>query len=127
MGEETEGMLKMTMTELNLSARAYNRNHNVGRTIADLEGQESIGAHHIAEAIQYRTPRVVLEIGARRHGTLAGDVLAVLEESDFSQTAAAVPFEHVTRTRSMLKLWCGIFTATFVSLGVVIPALDREN
>ena len=71
--------------------------------------------------------RVVLEIGAHRHGTLAGDVLAVLEESDFSQTAAAVPFEHVTRTRSMLKLWCGIFTATFVSLGVVIPALDREN
>jgi magnesium chelatase family protein len=52
---EAEGMMKMAMTELNFSARAYDRILKVARTIADLEGQERIQAHHVAEAIQYRT------------------------------------------------------------------------
>jgi len=55
LGEEAEGMLKMAMTELNLSARAYDRILKVARTIADLDAAESIAAPHIGEAIQYRT------------------------------------------------------------------------
>ena len=48
-------MLKMAMTELNFSARAYNRIVKLARTIADMAGAETITAEHIAEAIQYRS------------------------------------------------------------------------
>ena len=53
--EDAEGMLRMAMTELNFSARAYDRILKVARTIADLEGVPAIAAHHVGEAIQYRT------------------------------------------------------------------------
>jgi magnesium chelatase family protein len=49
-------LLKMAITELNFSARAYDRILKVARTIADLDGGcETIGAAHVSEAIQYRT------------------------------------------------------------------------
>jgi magnesium chelatase family protein len=53
--EAGEGMMKMAMTELNFSARAYDRILKVARTIADLAGAGQIAAEHIGEAIQYRT------------------------------------------------------------------------
>ncbi len=53
--DECQNLLKMAMTELNLSARAYDRILKVSRTIADLEASDAIQPQHVSEAIQYRS------------------------------------------------------------------------
>ena len=55
LGEESQELIRIAMTELNLSARAYDRILKVSRTVADLAGAEEITPEHVSEAIQYRT------------------------------------------------------------------------
>lgn len=51
---ETQGLLRLAVEKLDLSARASFRLIKVARTIADLDKSESIQTPHIAEALQYR-------------------------------------------------------------------------
>ncbi len=51
---EIKILLNESAERLQLSARAYHRTIKLARTIADLEGSESITSNHILEALQYR-------------------------------------------------------------------------
>lgn len=53
--DECQELLKIAITELNLSPRAYARILKVSRTIANLDHSERIQPQHISEAIQYRS------------------------------------------------------------------------
>lgn len=48
-------LLRTAIDQFGLSARAHDRIIKLARTIADLDGAESIGVVHVAEAVQYRS------------------------------------------------------------------------
>ena len=52
--DAAKSLIKLAVTQLALSARAYHRVLKVARTIADLAGAEVIASTHVAEALQYR-------------------------------------------------------------------------
>ncbi len=52
---DSQAMLLNAAKKFNLSARGYDKVIIISRTIADLDGCDSIETAHIAEAIQYRT------------------------------------------------------------------------
>ena len=47
-------LLEQALSQLGLSARAYDKVRRTARTIADVEGADEVLAEHIAEAVQYR-------------------------------------------------------------------------
>jgi len=52
--DTSQDIIRMAMTEMKLSARAYDKILKVSRTIADLAGEETIKPEHVLEAVQYR-------------------------------------------------------------------------
>lgn len=55
LSDDSQELIRVAMTELNLSARAYDRILKVSRTVADLADSDAITPEHVSEAIQYRT------------------------------------------------------------------------
>ena len=64
--EEGERFLRSAYERLGLSVRSYHRLLRCARTIADLEGEETIGRIHLAEAASYR-------LGSRFFGNGEGE------------------------------------------------------
>jgi magnesium chelatase family protein len=54
MNEKAENAFHIAISKLGLSGRAYHGILRVARTIADLEGKETIQTEHILEAVQHR-------------------------------------------------------------------------
>jgi len=52
--EATTDLLRQAALKFGFSARSYHKILRVSRTIADLDGQDTIALRHVAEALQYR-------------------------------------------------------------------------
>ncbi len=57
------GLLRQAVEKLGLSARAYTRIVKIARTVADLDGVETVLSAHVAEAVQYRRMSVTTGVG----------------------------------------------------------------
>ncbi|MCH7501132.1 MAG: ATP-binding protein [Nitrospinae bacterium] len=53
--DASKQIMALAIDKMGLSARAHDRILKVSRTIADLDGMESLSAEHVAESIQYRS------------------------------------------------------------------------
>lgn len=54
MSEEAQEYLLKAVNKLDLSTRVYNRLRKLARTIADLEGSDTVLKAHVSEALSYR-------------------------------------------------------------------------
>lgn len=57
-------LLHEAAEKMRLSARAYHRVLKVARTIADLDGAQTVGRFHLAEALTYRGPEEMARLAA---------------------------------------------------------------
>ena len=57
--EAGEKLMQGAFERLGLTGRSHDRILRMARTIADLEGAESISAAHLAEAIQFRSSGIL--------------------------------------------------------------------
>jgi len=55
-----QSLMRSAMQQMQLSARAYHRVIKLGRTIADLVGENEIAPAHLAEALQYRPKGIMV-------------------------------------------------------------------
>ena len=60
--DEGQSLMRLAMSQMNLSARDYHRILKLARTIADLAGSEDIQSAHMAEALQYH-PKIYCPLG----------------------------------------------------------------
>lgn len=51
---KSQDLIRHTIEQLKLSARAYDRVLRVSRTIADLDGSDAVTFKHVTEAVRYR-------------------------------------------------------------------------
>ncbi|MEL7543406.1 MAG: YifB family Mg chelatase-like AAA ATPase [Pseudomonadota bacterium] len=62
--DDAGNLLRTAAERLNLTARGYHRTLRLARTIADLEGIETLQRIHIAEALSYRTEAASASLAA---------------------------------------------------------------
>ena len=58
LSQEVSATLRDIATKMSLSPRGYHRTIKCARTIADIEGADTVSTQHIMEAVSYRTPPI---------------------------------------------------------------------
>lgn len=55
LSDDAQKIVKQAFEKLNLSMRGYHKIIKIARTIADIEGADSIAGNHMQEAVMYRS------------------------------------------------------------------------